>query len=47
MAKSTVKKRGKSGFRLKTFKETRRDAEKSRGALKRRVRRTLAKIWGF
>jgi hypothetical protein len=47
MAKDTVKKKGKTGIRLKTFKETKRDAQKSRGALMSRVKKRIAKVWGF
>jgi hypothetical protein len=47
MANETVKKRGKSGARFKTFKETRREAKKSRDALKRCATKKIAGIWGF
>lgn len=47
MAKDTVKKKGKSGTRLKTLKETKRDAQKSRDALMGRVKKRIAKAWGL
>ena len=47
MAKETVKKKDKSGIRFKTLKETRRDAQKTRGALIRRVKKRIAKVWGL
>jgi hypothetical protein len=47
MAKDRVRKRGKLGWRFKTFKETRRDAKKSRDALRKRITKRLAKIWSF
>lgn len=47
MAKDTVKKKDKSGTRLKTLKETKRDAQKSRGALMSRIKKRIAKVWGF